>query len=44
MILGALIIVAAAAIARIGLPGNAATNEAFADEESVDGEPVPVAA
>jgi hypothetical protein len=48
MIVGAVIIVAAAAIARFGLPGNAADDEALAevDAESIDGDlaPVPVAA
>src|SRR5258706_8384860 len=44
MILGALIIVAAAAIARVGLPGNRATEEAFADPEPLDADAVAVAA
>jgi EmrB/QacA subfamily drug resistance transporter len=44
MIVGALIIVVAAAIARFGLPGNPATDEAVADVELIDDELVPVAA
>jgi EmrB/QacA subfamily drug resistance transporter len=44
MILGAVIIVAAAVIARIGLPTNLVTNEAFADADSLDAELAPVAA
>jgi EmrB/QacA subfamily drug resistance transporter len=44
MIVGALIIAAAAAIARFGLPGSPSTAEALADTESVDGELAPVAA
>src|SRR5439155_22697856 len=44
MVVGAVIIVAAAVIARIGLPGNTVTDEAFADAESVGDHLVPVAA
>jgi len=44
MVVGAVIIVAAAVIARIGLPGNTVTDEAFADAESVGDDLVPVAA
>jgi DHA2 family multidrug resistance protein-like MFS transporter len=48
MIVGALIIAAAAAIARIGLPGTAATDDAVAvaehDADEIDADLVPVAA
>jgi EmrB/QacA subfamily drug resistance transporter len=44
MVLGAVIIVAAAVLARIGLPGNPSTDEALADADAVDGELVPAAA
>jgi EmrB/QacA subfamily drug resistance transporter len=44
MIVGALIIIAAAVIARVGLPGNAAGDQAIADSDAVEGELVPVAA
>jgi hypothetical protein len=44
MIVGALIIAAAAVIARVGLPGNPATDEAAADDEIFEGDLVPVAA
>jgi Na+/melibiose symporter-like transporter len=44
MIVGALIIAAAAVIARVGLPGNPATDEAVADDEIFEGDLVPVAA
>jgi Na+/melibiose symporter-like transporter len=44
MVLGALIIVAAAVIARLGLPGTPSVDEAIADPDAIDGDLVPIAA
>jgi hypothetical protein len=44
MILGALIIVAAAVIARLGLPGTPTDEEAFTDVDALDADLIPVAA